>query len=292
MKSLFRSFLGLSISVLLVACHTKQSTITTPVQELSLLGTPKNHYATLGQLSKAPTKGAESIDSIRFPNKKYELLIKSFQPAYLTREQITALMLELQPPANSSEQTNAELAFLLEVQNKRTKEEEKLALDWNEIVYIPFLGMNNAEHLFFEGTYVMGATCTAENYPATQKLLDNVMKDMRIMEFTAKNHFLRARPRQLSTALKPLVKMSTPSFASGHTLWAYLHAYIWAELIPTKRQAFLDLAYEIGFSREILGVHYPSDEEASRNLSYQMLDSMWKTARFQKDFEAAKAEWK
>jgi len=111
------------------------------------------------------------------------------------------------------------------------------------------------------------------------------------MEFTAKNHFMRARPRQLEPRLKPLKKIETPSFASGHTLWAYLQGYVLAELIPGKKTNFIDTAYEIGYSREVLGVHYPSDEEAARQLSYQMLKAMWKTEKFQKDFKRAKLEW-
>ena len=294
MKSFLKITLGLIVIVFVVftTCYSQKRIIVTPKHELPPLASPQEHYKTLGQLSKRPMELQTEIDEIRFPKKKYQLLIRLFQPAYLTRKQIKELMLNLQPPANSSEQTKRELVFLLNLQNKRTKEQEKLALEWNKIVYVPIAGMKKDKDLFFEGQYIMGETCTGKNYPATKKLFKNIMKEMRIMEFTAKNHFLRARPRQLSTELKPLVQMNTSSFASGHTLWAYLQAYIWAALIPEKRQEFLNLAYEIGFSREILGVHYPSDEEAARNLSYQMLELMWKTESFQEHLAKAKAEWK
>lgn len=86
--------------------------------------------------------------------------------------------------------------------------------------------------------------------------------------------------------------MSSPSFASGHTLWAYIHAFAWSELIPSKRKAFLALAYEIGESREIMGIHYPSDEEAARILAHGMLSAMWSNSKFITDLEAAKLEWK
>jgi len=45
------------------------------------------------------------------------------------------------------------------------------------------------------------------------------------------------------------------------------------------------------FSIEVLGVHYPSDEEAARKLAHQMLTKMWEKAAFKKDFQTAKAEW-
>jgi acid phosphatase (class A) len=111
------------------------------------------------------------------------------------------------------------------------------------------------------------------------------------MEFAVKYHLFRARPYQLEPKLQPLREINSPSFASGHTLWAYIQAYTFGELIPGKRTAFVDLAYEIGHSREIMGVHYPSDEEAARQLAHRMLMLMWHTEKFQKDFKAAKEEW-
>jgi len=65
-----------------------------------------------------------------------------------------------------------------------------------------------------------------------------------------------------------------------------------SELIPNKRKAFVDLAYEIGESREIMGVHYPSNEEVARQLAHRMLLLMWHSEKFQLDFKAAKSEWK
>ncbi|MEL6390981.1 MAG: phosphatase PAP2 family protein, partial [Bacteroidota bacterium] len=149
----------------------------------------------------------------------------------------------------------------------------------------------NLKNLFFECAEIMGEDCTAANYPKTSALLQGVMNDMRLMEFAVKYHLFRARPYQLEPKLEPLKTISSPSFASGHTLWAYIQAYTWGELIPEEREAFVNLAYEIGMSREIMGVHYPSDEEAARQLAHRMLLLMWHTDEFQSDFAAAAAEW-
>jgi len=151
--------------------------------------------------------------------------------------------------------------------------------------------MKDEDELFFEAYEVFGNQFDTKEYPKTKKLLNNIMREMRIAEFTAKNHFLRARPRQLESQLKPLKKMSSSSFASGHTLWAYMQAYLMGALIPEKRDEFLDLAYNIGFSREILGVHYPSDEEASRKFAHQLLLKMWEKPKFMQDFHDAQLEW-
>jgi len=274
------------------SCQNQNITDITNIQPLqSIEATPQNHYKTLQTFSPKANPNKAKLDEIRFPKKSNQWLIKTFSPAYLDRTTIKEIMLTLQPPANSSNQTRAELDFLLELQKTRTPEQVKNALRLHDIVYFPIIGMRDEQELFFEAYELLGTDFNHESYPKTQQLLHNIMKEMRIMEFTAKNHILRARPRQLEANLTPLKKMSSSSFASGHTLWAYMQAYLWGELLPDKREAFIDLAYEIGFSREILGVHYPSDEEVSRKLAHQLLTEIWKNPNFKKDFQAAKKEW-
>jgi len=282
---------ALFLMILLMACSSQQIPQAVDIPPLQSISPIKNHYKDLANLSKASVADKKQLDDVKFPNKKYNWLTWYLNPAYISKDQIRQLMLELKPPANSSEQTRAELDFLLDLQKSRTKEQVEEVMRIHKIVYLPVVTMKKEYDLFFECYEIFGENFDPTKYPATKKLMHNSMKEMRIMEFSAKNHFLRARPRQLEPALQPIVEMNTSSFASGHTLWAYLQAYLFAELIPGKRQAFIDLAYDIGFSREILGVHYPSDEEASRNLSHEMLKIMWKNPKFKSDFALAKEEW-
>ncbi len=264
----------------------------------------KNHYKELKKLNATPRKSSSRLDTISFTPDQYNSVALSYilmAPAYLTSDQITKLKKRVNFPANSSEQTKAELNFLLEWQEKRTSEQVyRTSKVLAPIGYWPHINVkqdhenyvNNREHLMFEGREVLGDKCTIENYPNTFKLLQGVTKDMRIMEFSVKYHLLRARPYVLEPKLQPLAIMGSPSFASGHTLWAYIQAFVWSELVPDKRTAFLELAYEIGESREIMGIHYPSDEEAARILAHDMLSVMWNNPKFQVDLEEAKAEWK
>ncbi len=117
------------------------------------------------------------------------------------------------------------------------------------------------------------------------------MRDMRVMEFTIKYHVIRPRPYHLEAELKPLTRIGSPSFASGHTLWAFIQAYTWSELLPQHRAEFLKLAEEIRRSREIMGIHYPSDNEVARQVTHRMLTYYFQNPAFQRDLEAAKAEW-
>ena len=46
----------------------------------------------------------------------------------------------------------------------------------------------------------------------------------------------------------------------------------------------------MAYSREVLGVHYPSDSEMGRILARNLVNEFFKKEKFQKDFEAAKKE--
>lgn len=263
----------------------------------------KNHYLEFSQLSAEPTTERAEMDEMAYPPEEYRsstLLYSLAKPHYLSSEQVDFLVKAVEFPANSSDQTRAELDFLLELQAKRTPAQIERVMDIARIGYWPTSAIlsshpsyeKNLANLFFEVREVMGENHTPAQFPATTKLLQGAMNDMRIMEFAVKYHLLRARPYKLEPKLEPLREIGSPSFASGHTLWAYTQAYILAELIPEKRTEFLDLAYEIGFSREVMGVHYPSDEEVARQISHRMVWLMWHTATFQEDFAEAREEWK
>ncbi len=308
MKDAFKLFLYSSLIVLTAqyAIGQKQSTHIqdhkTDIVSVHPIEDAKNHYSTLQALGSSDRKQYAWMDTIAYPPELYKnntLLFALVKPHYLTSSQVGYLVNAVQFPANSSEQTRAELDYLLELQNNRTEKQIERVLELAKIGYWPDANhvpthrsyARNLENLFFELKEVIGDECTAEKYPNTSKLLQGVMNDMRLIEFAVKYHLLRARPYQLEPKLAPLKKISSPSFASGHTLWAYIQAYTLGELIPNKRKAFVDLAYEIGESREIMGVHYPSDEEVARQLAHRMLLLMWHTDTFQLDFQKAKQEW-
>ena len=112
------------------------------------------------------------------------------------------------------------------------------------------------------------------------------------MEFTIKYKLFRPRPYHLESKLEPLTKINSPSFVSGHTLWAFLQAFTWSEIAPDKQKEFITLAEEIRRSREIMGIHFPTDNEGSRQIAYTMLQYYFKDEVFLKDFKEAVAEWK
>lgn len=259
------------------------------------------HYQKLAQLSKQSQAELATADTLRFPWKEYgessirNSFIKTF---YMTESNLTTLKNSFLPPANSSKQTQAELKYLLELQEKRTQEDINRSMYLANIGYFPYYlnpenenYKRNLKDLFFFGYETFGEWMNAENFPKTSELLKGIMQDMRAVEFNLKLHFRRPRPYHLEPQLKNLQRMQSPAFPSGHTLFAFTNALIFSELVPSSKANFVALANELRFSREILGIHYPSDNEQARLIAEQMF-KFWKAnPQFQKDLLAAKIEW-
>lgn len=260
-----------------------------------------DYYKSLKQKSSKPNSARSFMDTIQYPATEYSssivyLLVKPF---YLSDTQVKNLTESVSFPANSSDQVRAELDYMLDLQEKRTPEQVKRVEYLANIGYWPSINMipshvsyeQNLKDLFFEGREVLGKQITAANFPKVSKLLQGVMQDMRVVEFTVKYTLFRPRPYHLEPKLQTLAKINSPSFASGHTLWAFLQAFTWSEIIPEKQKDFIALAEEIRRSREIMGIHFPSDNEASRQIAYRMLKYYVTNEQFKKDFQDAQKEW-
>ena len=68
-------------------------------------------------------------------------------------------------------------------------------------------------------------------------------------------------------------------------------AYIYSELAPEFTDIFLNDARAIAHSREIIGVHFPSDSEAGRVFARQFADLLLASEKFRPEFEKMKKEW-
>jgi acid phosphatase (class A) len=261
-----------------------------------------DHYQTLQQTSNAPNASRAWMDTINYPPAEYgsSIVYLLVKPYYLSGNQVKSLSEGVKFPANSSDQVRKELDHMLELQTMRTPEQVTRVEFLGNIGYWPSINMvpshpsyeQNLKDLFFEGRELMDENVNAKNFPKVSKLLQGVMQDMRVMEFTIKYTLFRPRPYHLESRLQPLMKINSPSFASGHTLWAFIQAFTWSEVVPEKQKDFMAIAEEIRRSREIMGIHYPSDNEASRQVAYKMMQYYFKNEAFLKDYNEAVAEWK
>jgi acid phosphatase (class A) len=81
------------------------------------------------------------------------------------------------------------------------------------------------------------------------------------------------------------------AFPSGHSFYSHMLAYLYSELAPEFSDIFLNDARAIAHSREIIGVHFPSDSEAGRVFGRQFVDLLLASEKFQPELNRIKKEW-
>jgi acid phosphatase (class A) len=264
------------------------------------------HYKKLAAYSLQPKKEMELFDTLRFvlaagettdasnTGKPGEVVGNGRKrtPFYLTGKEKYSLA---PPPANSSAQTRAELDYLLQLQNQRTAEDVRASLFYANVYYKTTIKPGDAEYnrfqrnLFHIGRSI-GTWFNADSLPLTAALVANVWKDAEYIIWKYKNYFVRIRPYKLEPQLKNLEETSWAAYPSGHATNSYVNAYLFAALLPEFSSFFVKDAYDMAHSREIIGVHYPSDSESGRVAAYELVQNLLKNAAFKEDFDAAKKE--
>lgn len=85
----------------------------------------------------------------------------------------------------------------------------------------------------------------------------------RILYFVLKKRLRRNRPPQAIPGFKSVIEPSDQfSFPSGHTSAAFLFSVIIISVVPALTPFLVFWAVSVGFSRVILGVHFPTDTVA------------------------------
>lgn len=263
------------------------------------------HYQKLQQFSTAAQAGQQTTDARRFEltadhKQVTDLSVAEVfgfrvrKPYYLKGTETFSIAA---PPANSSAQTRAELDFLLQLQQRRSEEDIRASKYYATVYYRTSVKPGDADYarmqrnLFHIGRSI-GTWFNADSLPLTAALAANVWKDAEFVIWKFKNYFLRIRPGKLEPGLAYLEETPWAAYPSGHATNSYVNAYLYAALIPEFESFFLKDAYDMAHSREIIGVHYPSDSESGRLLAYELIQRLMKNEQFQKDFAAAKEEIK
>ena len=130
--------------------------------------------------------------------------------------------------------------------------------------------------------------------PATWALLLTVQHESDLAADLAKDHFARVRPwgvdRSLPNCDAGKGKQPTRSYPSGHSSLGYSVGWMLAELVPEKARAIMARAQDYALSREICGVHFPSDTEASHVLGTLTAARLYADPRLAPRIAAARAE--
>jgi acid phosphatase (class A) len=256
----------------------------------------REEYKKITMLDPDPRPVYAKLDSISFPIEKMN---KGFYRALKLRSvylDVPVSEFTLPPfPANSSEQTRAELDYLLKLQKQRTPKMIEAARNIAAVSFNPFVHPSDSNYPYYRNNlfhigHSMGEWFNEKNLPKTADLIANVWQDQLHYMWSFKFQFNRARPVQLESRIDNLEPTNWPAYPSGHATFAYTNAFLLQELFPQFKDVIYKDAYECAHSREILGVHFPSDSEAGRILARQLINEMLKKEKFVADLKAAKQE--
>jgi acid phosphatase (class A) len=255
------------------------------------------HYARLGRLDAKPRLDAGDLDRKLFDlggmNPGY-FKILGRSPVFLEEAPVEFTLPEF--PSNSSARTRAELDYLLELQKSaRTPEAVARSQTLAGVFYRVSTQPGDEDYarmrrnLFFTGRE-LGDWFGPETLPKTAELLARVQSDATYYIWAFKYRFNRPRPYELEPRIERLETPNFPAYPSAHSANSWTAAFVFGELLPEHREVFERGAAELAFSREILGVHFPSDSESGRALARQIVDRMLASPEFRRELAAARDE--
>ncbi|PLT32013.1 phosphatase PAP2 family protein [Bacillus sp. V5-8f] len=168
------------------------------------------------------------------------------------------------PPANGSEETKKELKDLKHLTENRTQEDVEFIKHWQNTASPNTLWLNTTEELIHKYG-LMGpesARVHAVVSGATYTSLTAI--------YQAKYKYLRPRPTDLDPSIKLPEGMMVPphpSYPSGHTATAWTAAYILSYYFPNEKAHLEETAEKVALSREQMGIHFRSDNDAAKKLA-------------------------
>jgi len=225
----------------------------------------RGHYKILAALSPRPASDHEAVDKLKFPfDPSFANKVLSEKPFYLQHISAADFILP-DPPANSSLQTRAELDYLLALQHNRTPEDVRSSLYISSV----FLTSSDIGRL-------IGYWFGPEKLPLTDSLFSNIAQDGNYFLWSLKFKYERVRPYSLEPKIHDLEESFASSYPGGHVTYAYIYAYIYEELAPEFKDFFTANAYAMAHAREMIGVHYPSDNEAARIFARQFVNLLFR----------------
>lgn len=140
----------------------------------------------------------------------------------------------------------------------------------------------------------LGAEISPAATPATIRLLERVELDTRTVGSPVKTRYNRVRPligddRPVCVPRADWMK-TNGSYPSGHANVGWAWGLVLGELAPARATALVAAGYEVGESRIVCGVHYPSDVEAGRRLGAALVARLHAEPAFLADMAAARRE--
>lgn len=131
-----------------------------------------------------------------------------------------------------------------------------------------------------------------EDLPATYALLKLVRDETEAVVIPAKAYFALPRPYQIDPTLRHCGAGSAAwtAYPSGHAGFGYSIGWALARLLPERAPQVLARAEDYALSREICGVHFHADTEASRVLGTVVTERLFADPRLAARIAAARRE--
>ena len=167
-------------------------------------------------------------------------------------------------PSNDSETTKKDLDQLIKLTENATGDDITFARYADD--------QSNLPNIFIDFLNSKGYEETMDGYFRIDNQTDVILNYL-------KDVINRPRPYQLAKAydvpLYPLIRTDamTASYPSGHALTAFTMAEHYARKYPEIASEVREVGKRIARSREVAGIHYPSDTKISRYICDVMFDN-------------------
>ena len=168
------------------------------------------------------------------------------------------------PPANDSAETKKELEDLKKMTENLTEEDIELIKHWQNTVSPNTLWLAKTEELSHK--YGLMGPESAR----VHAVVNGAIYTGLTATYEAKYHYLRPRPTDLDPSIKLPEGMMVPphpSYPSGHSTTAWTSAYILSYFFPNEKVHLEETAEKVALSRELMGIHFKSDNDASKKLA-------------------------
>jgi acid phosphatase (class A) len=204
---------------------------------------------------------------------------------YLTAGALDGLALLGPPPTPESPRGQADRAAYLETRALAGTPRWKAAQEDNDLWF------GGALKRF---SCALGAEISPTATPRTVHLLERVELDVRTVGTPVKNRYNRVRPligddRPVCVPREDWMK-TNGSYPSGHAGTGWAWGLVLGELAPARSSALIAAGREVGDSRVVCGVHYPSDVEAARTLAAALVSRLHAEPAFRSDVAEARRE--
>lgn len=168
------------------------------------------------------------------------------------------------PPMNTDDVTIRELKTISDKSHSRTSEDIALIYTVDENLDEPFEILLKQYNLIYPQNYI-----------------NNFYKIIKPVLLNTKGFWNRARPYQLAKFYDIDIDIietnthHTPSYPSGHTVYASLVSFILKDMYSELNMKELDsIVKSVADARIAQGVHYPSDNEASLIFSQKIFNNL------------------